>query len=375
MKRWLKLSVVATATLVFSACGSTKTDSPKVGGTVAEAMPVFSLAASEYPSWSTFVVAKKAKLINGGDGGEPGSLEKKWGVRLKLEVKDYDPCLTMYAGGTVDAVCMTNMDALNPALGRASTVILPTSTSAGADKVITSAPHVVSELDRKPTKESVAVNLKGQKTYGLSKSVSEFVFVRCLETLGLDPKEYPFVNLDPAAAANAMQTGAKDVQTICVWNPFALQTLRTKKTAKVLFDSSMIPEEVIDCVVMANDSLNKPGGDKAAALICDVFYEVCKRIDNPQTADVALKALGEEFSNLPVDDMRLCCKETRFYSTPQSGMKLFADQTFQQKTMPKVVQTCKQIGVLEKDAPTVGFQDPSKQLNFDTQYMQKAASR
>lgn len=70
-------------------------DQPKVSDNTAEKLPVFSLATSEYPSWSTFVVAAKAGLINPKEGGEPGSLEKKWGVDIVLHVKDYDPCVRL----------------------------------------------------------------------------------------------------------------------------------------------------------------------------------------------------------------------------------------------------------------------------------------
>jgi NitT/TauT family transport system substrate-binding protein len=359
----LAATFVAIATL-FNVVGCNSSNNEKKVEANGTTMPIFSLATSEYPSWSTFVVAKKAGLINGTDQGEPGALEKKWGVRIKLEVKDYDPCLTMYAGGTVDAVCMTNIDALNPSLGRPSTVIMPTSTSEGGDKVITVG---IDDL----------AALKGQKTYGLAKSVSEFVFTLGLQKKGLDPKDYPFVNLDPGAAATALQSGSKDVKSVCIWNPFALQTLRSQKNSKTQFDSSVIPETVIDCVVMGNDSLKKEGGEAFAALVCDVYYEVCKRMDNPKSSDLTYKALGEEFSNLGVEDMRIVCKETRFYSNPEAGMKLFGNSDFQKTTMPLVVKTCQTIGILDKDkpAPTIGFNDPSKQLNFDTTFMQKAKDK
>jgi hypothetical protein len=358
------LSIFALVFIV--GCGETK---PEVKVGMPEELPVFSLAVSEYPSWSVFVVAKKAGLINGTDTGSPGLLEEKWGVRLKLEIKDYDPCLTMYGGGTVDACCMTNMDALNPALSRRSTVILPTSTSVGGDKVI--AVGFTEQRGETPRLTDMASFLKTNTTYGLSKSVSEFVFHRGLQKQGIDPKKCNFANLEPAAAATALQSDSKDVKVICVWNPFALQTLRQNNKATVLFDSGVIPEEVIDCVVMGNDSLEKPSGDKAACLICDVFYSVCKRLNDPYTADTTLKALAEEFSNLNVNDMKIVCKDTRFYSERNDAIKLFEGKQFLEVTMPTVIKTCQEIGILDagKAPPTFGFADPKKQLNFDSYYL------
>ncbi len=64
--------------------------------------PSFSLAWSEYPSWSIFAVAEADGLING-KPGEMGSLEEKWKVDVVLHESDYDTCITMYGSQNVDA--------------------------------------------------------------------------------------------------------------------------------------------------------------------------------------------------------------------------------------------------------------------------------
>src|SRR5207248_364738 len=53
----------------------------------------FSLAWSEYPSWSTFGVASDLGLINGA-AGKLGKIEQKWNVDIRLELLQYDPCIT-----------------------------------------------------------------------------------------------------------------------------------------------------------------------------------------------------------------------------------------------------------------------------------------
>lgn len=368
-------ALLASAIMLMAGCGGeTKPTSTTPSEAVSETSskttttagtPSFSVASSEYPSWSTLMVAAKAGLINGNKGDKLGTLEKKWNVDVVLEVKDYDPCLAMFANGAVDAVCMTNMDSLNPALGRPCTAICPTSTSVGADKVIAVGYTSPEEL-------------KGQKVYGLAKSVSQYSYVRELEKRGLNPAEYPFENLDPAAAATALQSGSGEIKAICVWNPFALQTLRTNTKSKTICDSSEIPEEIIDMMVIGNDSLAKEGGEAFAACLCDTYYEVCKRLNDPdQTkADATLTALGEDFSKLPLEDMKIVVKETRFYETPEKGTALFTSDSYK-KTMETVVATCQKIEVLEKDKapPTIGYNDEGKQLNFSTKYMEMAASK
>jgi len=375
MKKNAIFSLLSMMFVFTSGCAENKSTSTTAdGGTdtsiVIQTMaptgpiPVFSVASSEYPSWSTLMVAAKAGLINGAQGGDPGTLETKWKVDLVLEVKDYDPCLSMFANNVVDAVCMTNMDALNPSLGRPCTAICPTSTSVGADKVIAVGYTKLEEL-------------KGVKVYGLSKSVSQFSYVRELEIKGLNPAEFPFENLDPAAAAIALQSGSGEITAICVWNPFALQTLRTNSKSTTITDSSVIPEEIIDMIVVGNDSLAKDGGENFAALLCDTYYEVCNNLNSSDKAkaDATLTALGEDFSNLPLDDMRIIVKETQFYDTTEKGITLFKSDSFK-NTMKTVVSTCQRIEILDetKAEPTIGYNDDGKQLNFSTKYMEKVAS-
>ena len=155
-----------------------------------------------------------------------------------------------------------------------------------------------------------------------------------------------------------------------------MQTLRTAPDTNTVFDSSSIPEEIIDCVVVGNDVLKQEKGAEFAALVCAVFYAVNKKIASSDTtvADATLTALGEDFSNLPLADMREIVKETKFYMTPADGIQLFSDKKFQLETMPTVISTCEKLEIIEAGkAPSIGFGDSTKQLNFDSQYMQRVA--
>ena len=330
--------------------GISKADSP----------PQFSLLWSEYPSWSTFGVANDLKLIDG-DAGKLGEIEKKYGVDIVLKLAEYDPCLTMYAANQADAVCATNVDILNIALKRPSVAILATSTSYGADAVlVTPDIKTVEDLQKYPI-------------YGLPKTVSEYMVARNIEIKGLNPADFPLVNMDPGVAAIAMQQKKNDQKAIVVWNPFVLQTLNQRKDVKVLFDSTQIKGEIIDMVVMSEDSLKRPGADNAAKAICEAFYQINKRIEHPSTQDDTLIALGEKFSSLTLQNMRQVVRQTVFYKTPSDGTTLFTSADLPQ-TMQKVVNTCAKLEFLPKDQiPVIGFGNnyqTKTHLRFDPQYMQ-----
>ena len=359
--RLLPTLLLASICMFLIGCSSkTESTSTSGPGQSGEDIPSFSLAWSEYPSWSVFGVADSKAIIDGREG-ELGPIEEKWGVDIVLKEADYDTCLTFYGASQADAVCMTNMDTLAPALTRAAVAILPTSTSVGADACIAVG---VEDLD----------GLKGKSTHGLELSVSQYCFERNLELQGKTIADFPFKNMDPGAAAQAMQTKQEGIESIMVWNPFVLQTLRTRKDAKVIFDSSTIPEEIIDMVVVAKDALERPGGDKFAKAVVETFYEINKMMADPQKGDDTLVAIGEKFSSLKLEDMREVVKQTQFYSTPEAAMELFSKEKFQQETMPAVVDFCVAHGIVDSK-PTIGFNDASAQVNFVTTYLESASAK
>ena len=138
-------------------------------------VPQYTLAVSEYPSWSgTFLTAWDIGLVDG-DAGKLGPIEEKWGIDLVIKDTDYDSCITLFVNGNVDAACLTNIDSLPPSVTRKAVAILPTSTSAGADACIVQ-PHI----------EDVKA-LKSVKVRGLSASVSEYTF--CLLYTSPSPRD------------------------------------------------------------------------------------------------------------------------------------------------------------------------------------------
>ena len=332
-------------------------------------LPVFKHAPSEYPSWSTYMVAAKYGLLNPKEGGEHGSLEKKYGVDCVLKVADYDTCITLYANGEVDSVCICNMDVLNPSLGRPATAIIPTSTSDGADMILGVGINDIDEL--KTVGITDQKEIERRSIYLLTKSVSHVTVYRCLEKAGKNPKDFTIAHLDPGAAATALQSGSPTIRAICVWNPFALTVLKKNKDAKVLASSAAIPGEIIDMAAVGNDSLKKTGGKEYATFLCAVYYEVSKLLADPKTEREATVALGEDFSDLPYDDMKTCLQQTKFYGTPQAGIDLFTSATFK-KNMDTMVATCKAIEILEGDADKrvkLGYDDPNGTINFSTEYI------
>lgn len=335
-----------------------------LGQSASGAAPSFSLAWSEYPSWSVFGVAHMMRLIDGREGRQ-GPIEEKWNVDIVLREAEYDPCLVMYGSGQCDAVCITNMDALNPSLSRASVMILPTSTSFGADALIVT--DAIKSVE----------DLKGKKVYGLAKSVSEYCFVRNIELLGQKEKDFNFTNMDPGAAAVAMQQKQRNAEAIIVWNPFVLETLNKRKDVRVLFDSTKIPNEIIDSVVMAESSLDRPGGKDFACAVIDTFYEINKRMADKNLGDRTLVALGQKFSHLDLESMKKVVQQTLFYGTPEKGLAVITGSELP-GIMKKVVDFCVSHEITGK-APKLAYgpktESDDSNLRFDPTYIKIVQSK
>lgn len=342
---------------VMVGCSTEKLESfIKTSDSVIEETPVFSLTWSEYPSWSTFGVAHELGILNG-EEGEMSELEKKYNVDIVLKEADYDTCIQYYGTGTVDAACLTNMDTLSPAMGRPARGILPTSTSAGGDAVIS-------------VDGETLVDLKGKKVYGLDKSVSEYFFNRAVEEAGLDIADFEFVSMDPMAASQALQTNSPNVQSICVWNPFKMSSLEKRTDSKVVVDSSVIPGEIVDMVVVGEDSMAKPGSDRFCACVCEAFYKVCNLLNDPITREKTLVGLGARFSDLNAEQMAVCTTETKFYDSPEKGINLFTGSELP-ATMKRVCDFAVACQMCDTN-PEVCYGDkPSGQFTFDPSFMEK----
>lgn len=318
--------------------------------------PSFSLAWSEYPSWSVFGVADELGLINGNEG-EQGEIEKKHGVDIVLREAGYDSCLNMYSSGNCDAVCITNMDALIVSSSRAAVAVLPTSTSQGADACLVS--DQIEDLEA----------LKTHEVFGLKGTVSEYCFVRCIEKMGQKEEDFRFTNQDPAVAATNMQQGAETHQAIMVWNPFVLQTLNNRSDVKVLFDSSQIPGEIVDMVVIGKDSLEKEGAANFVKAVVDTFYAVNRELENPARGDEVLVALGKKFSNLGLADMKKVVEQTVFYKTPEEAKSLLTGDEFKQ-TMQTVEEFCVRHGLVTDAMVGYGPDTGDVKLRFDASYLE-----
>ena len=183
----------------------------------------------------------------------------KYGITVEItRINDYVECINQYTAGGYDGCAMTNMDALSiPAGGGVDTTALIVGDfSNGNDAII--------------LKDKTALaDIKGQKVNLVELSVSHYLLARALDTVGLAEKDLTVVNTSDADMVAAY--GTTDVTAVVTWNPLVSEILAMPGAGKV-FDSSQIPGEIIDLMVVNTETL-KDNPDFGKALV-GAWYEV-----------------------------------------------------------------------------------------------------
>ena len=174
-----------------------------------------------------------------------------------------------------------------------------------------------------------------------------------------------------------MQQRQDGYDAIVVWNPFVLSVLSSRDDVHVLADSKAIPGEIVDMIVMGQDSLDRPGGDKFASAVVDTFYAISDRIEDPKTRDETLVALGAKFAKLDLETMKTVVEQTQFYKIPADGLSLFEGEA-----LPKVMETVTAFAVdrgIVETAPSLAYgtkaEHPDAQFRFDPTYIKAVVSR
>jgi hypothetical protein len=167
------------------------------------------------------------------------------------------------------------------------------------------------------------------------------------------------------------------VDAVCITNADSLAPslkrpcvaiLPTSKGAHGASESTAVADDTITMVVVGKDALSKPGGEDFAVALIDAFYEINYLLKENKERDIVLNQFSSRFGG----DLSAAetIKQAQLYDSPEAGLKLFEDAAFQNETMPRVVTFCVDQSWVDSK-PTIGFGDPSAQLNFDPAYIKK----
>lgn len=314
----------------------------------------FRVAWSHYTGWEPWGYADQSGIL------------KKWadkhGIKITLTlVNDYVESINLYTAGKFDACVMTNMDALTiPAVGGIdSQAVIVGDYSNGNDGIVLKKGKTVKDL-------------KGRTVNLVELSVSHYLLARALDLNGMTEKDVKLVNTSDADIAALFTSDANGAAV--TWNPPLMQA-RKAPGAVLAFDSSKIPGEILDLMVVKTAA---PEALKQA--LAGAWYETIALMQKGDPAAIAWMA---QSSGATPEEFKAQLATTAMYYTPAEAAA-FAASPEVLKTMEHVrsfsfakglfgqnASSPDAVGIEFSDGSVLGSKDNVK-LRFTDKYMRAA---
>ena len=320
----------------------------------------FKVAWTIYVGWMPWDYANNAGIVK--------KWADKYGIEIEVtQINDYVESINQYTAGGFDACVMTNMDALTipAASGVDSTALIVGDFSNGNDAVILK--------NKKSLKD-----IKGQKVNLVELSVSHYLLARGLESAGMSEKDIKVVNTSDADMVAVY--GTKDVSAVTTWNPLVSEIMSMPGSNKV-FDSSQIPGEIIDLMVVNTKTLkNNPKLGKA---LTGAWYEIMAVMSGKDKKATDAKIAMGKASGTDLKGYNSQLASTKMFYKAADAVA-FTKSKALKSTMAKVAKFSFEHGILGEGAPNasfIGIETPSGiygdkknvKLRFNSSFMQMAA--
>jgi NitT/TauT family transport system substrate-binding protein len=282
---------------------------------VAHAPRKFKLAASVYVGWVPWMHAAEKGLLKAAGLAQ--------GVDVALVRGSYVESIEQFMAGHVDAVLMTNVDALAvlPGSGVAADAILIGSYSQGNDAV----------LERASKPGAAAQSLAGAEIGLVENSVSHYLLHRYLQSLKLADSAVKIVNVSDADIARVFNAPGSPLRAVVTWNPIAGDLVQ-RSGAKPLFDSAQTPKEVADLLVVRREVLDEHPAFGRALL--KTWFDAMKQLQAPDTRADTLAALAR-LSESSVDGYQAQLATTLLVHQPAAALAELRD--------PKLMATMQRV--------------------------------
>src|SRR5512147_2622346 len=202
----------------------------------AHAAQPLKIGYSDWPGWVAWQVA----------------IDKGWfkeaGVPVTFEWFDYSASMDAFAAGKIDAVTMTNGDALVTGSGGAKSVMIMLTDYSNGNDMIVAKPGIKSLKDLKGKKVAVEPGL-----------VEHLLLLNGLKKVGMKESDVTLVN----AKTNEMpqMLASPDISAVGAWQPISGQAMTAVPGAKPVYTSADEPGLIYDVVAVNPASLKARRAD------------------------------------------------------------------------------------------------------------------
>jgi NitT/TauT family transport system substrate-binding protein len=328
-------------------CSDSKGGSSAAAAKTSESKP----AGREYQiGWSVWTGWMPFKLM--ADKGFLARRAADKGIRVKLvEFPAYMDSVTAFAAGKLDGCALTAMEALQPAAAGIDTVaIVVNDTSNGGDGVLV---RGIPDLR----------GLKGKEILLAELSVSHYLLVRGLDSVGLKEADVKIKNTDGDEAGKAFVADAK-VEAVTTWNPHLFQATEGGK-GQVIFSSKEIPGEIIDLLVVNNRALVEE--PRLAGVLTEAWYDAMRAIEDPATREDSI-AIMAAAAHATVDEFKKMMGGTDLYTDRARGAA-FLEAATTKATMERIKAFSIAHGLVKDTHFAIGYgAKATEKLRFDASY-------
>lgn len=242
-----------------------------ITGLSAQAEPL-KIGYSDWPGWVAWEVA----------------IQKGWfkeaGVDVQFEWFEYVPSMEAFAAGKLDAVCMTNGDALvTGATGAPSKTIIINDFSNGNDMIV-GQPGINTLADLKGKKVGIEVGF-----------VDHLLLLKGLQAAGMKESDVELVNVPTGETPKALASG--DVSAIGAWQPSSGQAIKAVPGSKAIYTSKDVPGLIYDVLAVSPASLS--AHPEEWKKVAQVWYKVVDYFYDPATRDDAIKIMASRVNLTP----------------------------------------------------------------------------
>ncbi len=257
MRRWIASTLILSATAF--------------GSISAHAAPL-TVGYSDWPGWVAWQVA----------------IDKNWfkeaGVDVKFEWFDYSASMDAFAAGKIDAVTMTNGDALVTGSGGGKSLMIMLTDYSNGNDMIVAKPGIKSLKDLKGKKVSVEAGL-----------VEHLLLLNGLKKAGMKESDVTLVN----AKTNEMpqMLASADIAAIGAWQPVSGQAMQAVPGSHPIYTSADEPGLIYDVLAVNPASVKARRADWQKVVL--VWDRVVKYINDPKTQPDAVKIMAARVGLTP----------------------------------------------------------------------------
>ncbi|WP_292742093.1 putative urea ABC transporter substrate-binding protein, partial [Methylophaga sp. UBA2687] len=219
-------------------------------------------------------------------------------------------------------------------------------------------------------------DIKGQRVNLVELSVSHYLLARALDSVDMSERDVTVVNTSDADLVGVFN--ASDVTSTVTWNPLLSEITAIPDTTKV-FDSSDIPGEIIDLLVVNSETLEaNPAFGKA---LTGAWYEIMAKMQagDEEALTMMAEASGTDLAGyqaqLDATNMFYTAAEAVSFANSdqlQATMKHITDFSFDHGLLGDGAMDADFIGIAYPDGDVAGNKNNVK-LRFDSSFMKMAA--